>query len=88
MSTDDRAPVGGRAAEGNRDYVGDGIVVHWNPVICQHSGVCARTLGRVFRPRARPWVQVDQADADTIADAVDHCPSGALSYTRIERRST
>ncbi len=85
MATNDGTPGDPRAADGTRDYVGDGIVVHWDPDVCQHSGICARTLGRVFRPRARPWVHVDQADADEIAAAVDKCPSGALSYTRIER---
>jgi uncharacterized Fe-S cluster protein YjdI len=74
-----------RHASGRRDYAGDGIVVHWDPAVCQHSGICARTLGRVFRPRARPWVHMDQAAADEIAATVDRCPSGALRYTRIER---
>lgn len=86
--SDDRAAAEARHAKGNRDYAGDGIVVHWEPGICQHSRICARTLGRVFRPLSRPWVHADQADADEIAAAVDRCPSGALRYTRIERRPT
>ncbi len=74
-----------RSAPGRRDYVGDGIVVHWDPAVCQHSGICARSLGRVFRPRSRPWVHVHEAGADDIAATIDRCPSGALGYTRLER---
>jgi uncharacterized Fe-S cluster protein YjdI len=88
MERADGPPVEPRHDEGNRDYPGDGIIVHWLPAICQHSGICARALGRVFRPRARPWVQMDRADADEIAATVERCPSGALRYTRIERRPT
>lgn len=65
-----------------RDYPTEGITVHWGAEVCQHSGICAATLPRVFRPQERPWIRADHADADTLAQAIDRCPSGALSYTR------
>jgi uncharacterized Fe-S cluster protein YjdI len=34
----------------------------------------------VFRPRDRPWINVEGADPGAIAAAIDTCPSGALSY--------
>ncbi len=46
--------------------------------------MCARTLPQVFRPREKPWVDADAADADAIAAAVERCPSGALRYTRTD----
>jgi uncharacterized Fe-S cluster protein YjdI/predicted GNAT family acetyltransferase len=64
-----------------RDYPTEGLTVHWDPSICQHSGVCARTLPRVFRPRERPWIDPDAASAAEIAAMIDTCPSRALSYT-------
>ncbi|MFV0525314.1 MAG: (4Fe-4S)-binding protein [Acidimicrobiales bacterium] len=64
------------------DYTAPGIVVHWQPDICQHSAECTRALPQVFKPEERPWIVVDAADADDIAAAIDRCPSGALSYTR------
>jgi uncharacterized Fe-S cluster protein YjdI/CDGSH-type Zn-finger protein len=67
-----------------RDYPTTGITIHWDSDICIHSGVCARTLPQVFRPREKPWVDADAADADAIAAAVDRCPSGALRYTRTD----
>ena len=67
-----------------RDYRRDGIVVHWNPERCIHSGNCVRALPAAFDPAARPWVQVDAADVDDLAAAVDRCPSGALSATRLD----
>ena len=74
-----------RAEPSSRDYVGEGIVVHWEPARCIHSAECIRALRRVFDTRRRPWVDVHAADADTIAAAVDRCPSGALAYTRTDR---
>lgn len=64
-----------------RDYPTEDLTIHWRPTICQHSGVCARTLPEVFRPRRRPWIDPDAATAEEIAAMIDTCPSGALGYT-------
>lgn len=45
---------------------------------------CVRDLPDVFLPEARPWVVVDAADADVVAAAVEHCPTGALHYRRLD----
>ena len=71
----------------NKDYVGDGITVHWEPAICQHSERCFRGLPSVFDPKARPWVDAMGAPADEIAAVVDTCPSRALTYTRTDGAS-
>jgi len=71
----------------NKDYVGDGITVHWEPAICQHSERCFRGLPSVFDPKARPWVDAQGASADEIAAVVDTCPSRALTYTRTDGAS-
>jgi len=65
-----------------RDYTLAGLTIHWDSEVCIHSGVCARTLPRVFRPRERPWIDTDGATAEEIASTIDACPSGALRYTR------
>ena len=65
-----------------RDYEGDGIVVHWDSTICMHSARCFGALPSVFRPSDKPWVQFGETGADAVAAAIDLCPSGALRYTR------
>ena len=67
-----------------RDYEGDGIVVHWNSERCIHGANCLRALPEVFDTSRRPWVDVTAADANTIAAAVEQCPSGALQYDRTD----
>jgi uncharacterized Fe-S cluster protein YjdI len=64
--------------------VGDAIEVHWEPRLCIHMRNCVRGLPNVFRPDARPWIEVDAADADAIAAAVESCPTGALRYRRLD----
>lgn len=63
-----------------KKYVGDGITVYWYAKRCIHDASCIRALPRVFNPRRRPWVDVSQAEAEAIADAVRRCPTGALEY--------
>ncbi len=67
-----------------RTYQTDTIAVHWDSSRCIHTGICLKTLPAVFDLKTRPWVTVDGADADTIAAAIDRCPSGALRYERLD----
>jgi uncharacterized Fe-S cluster protein YjdI/CDGSH-type Zn-finger protein len=69
-----------------RTYQTDAIAVHWDSSRCIHTGICLKTLPTVFDFDSRPWVTVDGADADTVAAAIDRCPSGALRYERLDGR--
>jgi uncharacterized Fe-S cluster protein YjdI len=60
-------------------YTKGTLTVVWRPDLCAHSGICARGLGVVFKPKARPWVNLDGAPEARIAEQVRQCPSGALS---------
>ena len=68
----------------SKDYRNDAIVVHWDAVRCIHTGICTRGLPQVFDIAKRPWIAVDAASADEIAETVAACPTGALRYTRLD----
>ena len=67
-----------------RVYDGEGIRVEWYASRCVHSAACIKALPAVFDPRRRPWVDVERAHADAIAEAVERCPTGALHYRRLD----
>jgi uncharacterized Fe-S cluster protein YjdI len=58
------------------------VTVTFNPARCIHNAHCVRTLPSVFNTAARPWVQPDLADADTVLRVVSGCPTGALHAER------
>jgi uncharacterized Fe-S cluster protein YjdI len=62
-----------------KKYSNDDITVVWDPDLCIHAGNCARELGSVFDPKARPWVNMDGGTSEQIVGQVARCPSGALS---------
>jgi uncharacterized Fe-S cluster protein YjdI len=62
-----------------KEYTNGEITVVWQPDLCIHSGVCFRSLPSVFKPRERPWIQMENSDSKSIRDTVNACPSGALS---------
>ncbi len=62
-----------------KKYSNDEITVIWQPSKCTHSAKCAEGLGEVFNPKARPWVNMQGSDSDSIVATVRTCPSGALS---------
>ena len=60
-------------------YSSDEVTVIWKPHRCIHSTKCWKGLPEVFKPREKPWIAVDGAEAKRIIDQVRQCPSGALS---------
>ena len=60
-------------------YTGRDATVTWDGVRCIHAAECVRRAPRSFDPKARPWIVPDNAGRDTVADAVNACPSGALA---------
>ena len=67
-----------------REYANDAIAVQWEPRLCIHTRACIAALPDVFLPEERPWVRLEGADADRVADAVRRCPTGALHYRRLD----
>jgi CDGSH-type Zn-finger protein len=70
-----------RQLDRERDYVGQQITVHDNRTICCHAEQCVKGLPAVFDGNARPWIMPDAADVPAIIEAINKCPSGALSYS-------
>jgi len=68
-----------------QEYKTDAIIVRFDPRICIHSGICVRGLRAVFDVEKRPWVNVEGASAEAIAEQIKRCPSGALSFELREK---
>jgi uncharacterized Fe-S cluster protein YjdI len=63
-----------------KPYPGSAITVTFDGGRCLHFAECVRGLPEVFDVSVRPWVSPDRADAATVAEVVERCPSGALQY--------
>lgn len=67
-----------------REYAAEGIVVAFDPALCIHAERCVHGLPGVFDPQARPWIRPANASPDEIAEVIGRCPTGALSYRRLD----
>lgn len=63
-----------------KTYTNGELTVIWKAEKCIHSGICARTLPNVYKPKERPWITPENASTQELKDQIDRCPSGALSY--------
>jgi uncharacterized Fe-S cluster protein YjdI/CDGSH-type Zn-finger protein len=70
--------------ESKKEYANDGIVVTWESAYCIHAAACLNGLPQVFDAWRRPWIDVDAASAEEIADVVTRCPTGALHFRRLD----
>ena len=67
------------------EYRGERIVVRNNGMRCIHSRYCVLGRPDVFVPDADgPWIKPDAQSADTVAAQVMFCPSGALTFQRLD----
>lgn len=67
-----------------KTYLSEGIEVTFEPKICIHAARCVMGLPDVFRPEDRPWVHLQHASADEIANIILTCPTGALEFRRLD----
>lgn len=63
-----------------KEYTNGEVTIVWQSGKCIHSGNCVRNNPDVFQPKEKPWIKINASTTDKIIDAVNKCPSGALSY--------
>lgn len=68
----------------DKEYSNGEITIKWQPKICQHVGVCVKTLPKVYNPKAKPWITIKNATTEELKNQINKCPSGALSYIENE----
>ncbi len=66
------------------DYPGADVTVRWDERLCIHVGECGRSDGELFVGGRDPWCQPDVSGADDVVDVVERCPTGALTYQRLD----
>lgn len=66
--------------EETHKYSNGEISIIWKPKVCIHSGVCVRTLPKVYKPKEKPWISQQNATTVELIAQIDKCPSGALTY--------
>jgi uncharacterized Fe-S cluster protein YjdI len=68
------------------EYSNSEITIIWQPHLCRHSGICVKTLPKVYKPNERPWIDPNNATTGDLIDQIHHCPSGALSFEYNEKK--
>ncbi len=63
-----------------KEYTNGEITVVWKPELCIHSAKCVHGLPEVFKPKEKPWIQMENSQTKEIKETVESCPSGAISY--------
>ena len=63
-----------------RAYTGQRVTVYYDARRCLHFAECIRGLPDVFDVQQRPWIQPENAPAESVAEVIRRCPSGALHY--------
>ncbi len=63
-----------------KEYSNGELTVVWEPTKCIHAGVCVATLPKVYDPKAKPWIAVENGTTQELKNQIDQCPSKALSY--------
>ncbi|HEX4986236.1 MAG TPA: CDGSH iron-sulfur domain-containing protein [Burkholderiales bacterium] len=72
-------------ADAIQEYRGAHIVVRFDATKCIHSRNCVLGRPEVFRANVPgPWIEPDSASADQVAMTALACPSGAITFERVD----
>jgi uncharacterized Fe-S cluster protein YjdI len=63
----------------SKEYPNGEVTIVWQPKKCIHSGVCVKSLPKVYNTKERPWIKPENATTQELIGQVAKCPSGALS---------
>ena len=63
-----------------KEYTNGEITIVWKPKVCIHAGTCVKKLPKVYKPKEKPWIQIENATTEELKEQIKACPSGALSY--------
>src|ERR1700674_2239025 len=68
-----------------QEYRGDRMVVRFDGHKCIHSRFCVLGRPDAFIPNAPgEWIQPNNASPDAVAEIAHNCPSGAITYERLD----
>jgi len=62
------------------EYSNKEITIVWQPKLCQHAAVCVKSLPKVYKPKEKPWIAIENASTEALIEQINNCPSGALSF--------
>ena len=62
-------------------YANDDITINWKPDVCIHAAECVKRLPKVYNPRAKPWLTIENGTTAELKEQIAACPSGALTFT-------
>ena len=65
-------------------YKNEDITILWKPDLCIHAGECVKTLPKVYNPKERPWIKIENVTTPELKAQIAKCPSKALSYLENE----
>ncbi|MFT6995990.1 MAG: putative Fe-S cluster protein YjdI [Maribacter sp.] len=63
-----------------KEYTNNEITIVWKPKSCIHAAECIKALPKVYRPKEKPWIQIEHATTNELKEQIRKCPSGALSF--------
>jgi CDGSH-type Zn-finger protein/uncharacterized Fe-S cluster protein YjdI len=71
------------------EYQGKDIIVYFDENKCVHSRNCVLSLPNVFCANVEgPWIKPDNGSAEMVAAVSHSCPSGAITYKRLDNRES
>lgn len=66
----------------NHEYTNREITIIWKPNLCIHAGICVKTLPKVYHPKDKPWITIENATSEELINQVQLCPSKALTIKK------
>jgi len=63
----------------DKEYTNGEITIKWQPKLCQHAGICVKTLPQVYKPNESPWISIANASTELMKVMARACGHNHLN---------
>ena len=64
----------------NINYSNKDIIIVWNSDLCTHAAECVKRLPKVYHPKERPWITIENTTTEELKEQISQRTSGALRF--------
>lgn len=61
-----------------KEYTNGEVTIIWQPGLCQHAGICTKTLPNVYHPKEKPWITAEKCNDGRIDRSNQEMPVGSI----------
>lgn len=66
------------------EYTNGEITIIWKPKLCQHAGICVKSLPNVYKPKEKPWLKPENETSEALVSQISKLSFRRVDYKKVK----